>query len=288
MSEMKEKIAVITDSCADVPKDIVEKYNMFILPMVINCSDGEYRDGINIVSEDIYRIQKTEMPKTSSPAGEDVLNIIAEVKRQGYNKAVMIVLSSGLSGTYGYLNMMAEDEEELEIEVYDSHQASIGIGVIAIQAAKYVAGGMDFVTLKQKITDLISNTKVFFSIDTLEYLQKGGRIGKVTAVAGAVLQIKPILSFDTTDGEIYTAAKVRGSKQVPTNLLKLVSEMKQDGRKYNLVVADGAAPEEREKLEERMKEMFPDYVEIYRAKIGAALSVYLGAGLLGAGIQFID
>lgn len=288
MEEARDKIAVITDSCADVPRELVEKYNMFILPMVINCNDGEYRDGVNICSEDIYERLKHELPKTSSPAGEDVLNTIEEVKKQGYNKAVMIVLSGGLSGTYGYLKMLAEDEEELEIKVYDSFQASIGIGVIAIQAAKYVAEGMDFQTLKQKIGDLIHNTKVFFSIDTLEYLQKGGRIGKVTAVAGAVLQIKPILSFDTTDGEIYTAAKVRGSKQVPTNLLKLVSEMMQEGRKYNLVVADGAAPEERDKLEERMKEMFPDYENIYRAKIGAALSVYLGSGLLGAGIQFID
>lgn len=289
MTESKqEKIAIITDSCADVPRELIEKYNMFILPMVINCSDGEYRDGVNICSEDIYERLKTEMPKTSSPAGGDVLNTIEEVKKQGYNKAVMIVLSGGISGTYGYMKMMAEDEEELEIEVFDSLQASIGIGVIAIQAAQYVAEGMNFAALKVKIGDLIKNTKVFFAIDTLEYLQKGGRIGKVTAVAGAVLQIKPIMSFDTTDGEIYAAAKVRGSKQVPANLLKLVAENMQEGRKYNLVVADGAAREERDKLEERMKEMFPDYENIYRAKIGAALSVYLGWGLLGAGIQFID
>lgn len=284
-----DKIAVITDSCADVPKEYIDKYNIFILPMVINCSDGEYRDGINISSEDVYEKLKTELPKTSSPAGEDILNTFEEVKRQGYNKAIVITLAGAISGTCGYLKMMAEDEEELEISVYDSLQGSIGIGAIAIQTAKYISEGMDFATVNEEVEKLIKNTKVFFSIDTLEYLQKGGRIGRVTAVAGAVFQIKPIMSFDgEKNGEIYAADKVRGSKQVPSRLLKLVSEQMQQGRKYNIVVADGGAREERDKLEEKMKEMFPDYQEIFKAKIGAALSVYLGSGLLGAGIQFID
>lgn len=287
---MKEKIAVITDSCADVPAEFVEKYNMFILPMRITSNGKEYRDNIDITAEDIYEKLRTEpeLPKTSSPAGEDVLDTFEEVKRQGYDKAVMIMISSGISGTSDYMKMMAEDEEDIEIEVFDSLTGSIGIGVIAIQAAEYVAQGVGFVELKEKIARLIKNTKVFFSIDTLEFLQKGGRIGKVTAVAGAVLNIKPILSFDVNDGEIYTAAKVRGSKQVQSNLLRLVSEFHQENRKYNIVVADGGAPEQRDALEEKMKAMFPDYTNIYRANIGAALGVYLGSGLLGAGIQFID
>ena len=282
-----EKIAVITDSCADVPEELAERYHMFVLPMRIICSDGEYRDGIDIHAEDIYEKQKREMPKSSTPGGADVEDTFAEIRRQGYTKAVAVLLSGGLSGTVNHVRLEAEELEGLEVEIYDSRQASIGIGAIALQAAEYVETGMGFEELKQKIERLIAGTKVFFSIDTLEYLQKGGRIGKAAALAGMLLDIKPILSFDA-DGEIYTAAKVRTRKQVEKRLLQLVAELKQENRPYNLVVADGGAPAERDALEKKLVETLPDSRHLYRAKIGAALSIYLGPGLLGAGIQYLD
>lgn len=282
-----EKIAVITDSCADVPEELAERYHMFVLPMRIICSDGEYRDGIDIHAEDIYEKQKKEMPKSSTPGGADVEDTFAEIRRQGYTKAVAVLLSGGLSGTVNHVRLEAEELEGLEVEIYDSRQASIGIGAIALQAAEYVETGMGFEELKQKIERLIAGTKVFFSIDTLEYLQKGGRIGKAAALAGMLLDIKPILSFDA-DGEIYTAAKVRTRKQVEKRLLQLVAELKQENRPYNLVVADGGAPAERDALEKKLVEALPDSRHLYRAKIGAALSIYLGPGLLGAGIQYLD
>lgn len=282
-----EKIAVITDSCADVPQELAERYRLFILPMGITCSDGAYRDGIDIHAEDIYERLKTELPKSSTPSGADVEDVFLKVRQEGYTKAVAILLSGGLSGTVNHVRLAAEELEELEVEVYDSRQASIGIGVIALQAAAYIEEGMGFEELKTRIERLIRSTKVFFSIDTLEYLQKGGRIGKAAALAGMLLDIKPILSFDE-EGEIYTAAKVRTHKQVAKRLLQLVEELKEEGRPYNLVVADGGAPAEREELEKKLTEAMPDSHCLYRAKIGAALSIYLGSGLLGAGIQYLD
>ena len=282
-----EKIAVMTDSCADVPQELVERYHLFILPMGITCSDGEYRDGVDIHAEDIYERLKTELPRSSTPSGADVEDTFAEIRRQGYTKAVAILLSGGLSGTVNHVRLAADELEGLEVEVYDSRQASIGIGVIALQAAEYVEAGTTFEGLKEKIEGLIKSTKVFFSIDTLEYLQKGGRIGKAAALAGMLLDIKPILSFDG-EGEIYTAAKVRTHKQVEKRLLQLVEELKEEGRPYNLVVADGGAPAEREDLEKKLVEILPDSRRLIRAKIGAALSIYLGSGLLGAGIQYLD
>ena len=144
-----------------------------------------------------------------------------------------------------------------------------------------------FEELKEKIEGLIAGTKVFFSIDTLEYLQKGGRIGKAAALAGMLLDIKPILSFDA-EGEIYTAAKVRTRKQVEKKLLQLVEELKEENRPCNLLIADGGAPAERDALEKKLVQVIPDSRHLYRAKIGAALSIYLGSGLLGAGIQYLD
>ena len=282
-----EKIAVMTDSCADVPQELVERYHLFILPMGITCWDGAYRAGVDIHAEDIYERLKTELPRSSTPSGADVEDTFAEIRRQGYTKAVAILLSGGLSGTVNHVRLAADELEGLEVEVYDSRQASIGIGVIALQAAEYVEAGTTFEELKEKIEGLIKSTKVFFSIDTLEYLQKGGRIGKAAALAGMLLDIKPILSFDG-EGEIYTAAKVRTHKQVEKRLLQLVEELKEEGRPYNLVVADGGAPAEREDLEKKLVEILPDSRRLIRAKIGAALSIYLGSGLLGAGIQYLD
>ena len=283
----KDKIGVLVESCADIPAELIEEYHIFVLPIAIECLDGQYRDGVDITAEDIYEKLKTELPKSSSPLGSDIEDVFQEMKRQGYTKAVAISLSGGLSGTVNHLRMAAGEFSDLEIQVFDSRQASIGIGVIALQAAQEIRKGISFEALLERIPRLIENTRVFFSIDTLEYLQKGGRIGKVTAMAGAMLQIKPILSFDE-DGEIYTAAKVRGRKQVESRLLKLVEELSGEGRPYNLVVADGGAPREREELEAKLVQSLPDYANLYRARIGAALSIYLGSGLLGAGIQFLD
>lgn len=287
---MKQKIAIITDSCADVPEDLREKYGIYALPMIISCQDGEYKDGVNIHAEDVYEKLKTELPKTSTPTGEDIASLLNGLEEKGYEKAVAIMLSSGLSGTVNHVRLAVEDAG-LEVCVIDSLSASIGNGAIVIQAAMWRDAGVPYDELCSRVKKLCKTTKVFFSIDTLEYLQKGGRIGKATAMVGTALSIKPILSFDE-DGEIYTPAKVRGHKLVEKKLLALVEEQvktpENTGKHYNLVVADGGAPAAREELEQKMKEMFPAYQEIFRAKIGAALSTYLGDNLLGAGVQFLD
>lgn len=287
---MRPKIAIITDSCADVPKELREKYDIYVLPMIISCQDGEYKDGINIHAEDVYEKLKTELPKTSTPTGEDIESLLNELKEKGYEKAIAIIISSGLSGTVNHVRLGVEDAG-LEVCVIDSLSASIGNGAIVIQAAMWRDAGVPYDELCSRVKKLCKTTKVFFSIDTLEYLQKGGRIGKATAMVGTALSIKPILSFDE-DGEIYTPAKVRGHKLVEKKLLALVEEQvkapENTGKHYNLVVADGGAPAAREELEQKMKEMFPAYQEIFRAKIGAALSTYLGDNLLGAGVQFLD
>lgn len=285
-----EQIAIVTDSCADVPEEWREKYNIYVLPMVITCQDGEYKDGVTICAEDIYERLKTELPKTSTPTGEDMEKLFDELKGQGMEKVIAIMLSGGLSGTVNHMRLAAEDAG-LETCVVDSKSASIGCGAIVLQTAIWVEEGMSYAELCESVKRLCTNTTVFFSIDTLEYLQKGGRIGKATAIVGTALSIKPILSFDE-DGEIYTPAKVRGHKLVEKKLLSLVEEKISNpayqGKRYNIVVADGGAPEERDKLEEKLKEMFPDYQRLFCARIGAALSTYLGDGLLGAGVQFID
>lgn len=290
MLPTNKKIAILTDSCADVPEEYVFKYHIYTVPMLITCKDGEYKDGITIHAQEVYeRLKSGELPKTSTPLGGDIEGMLNYLKKKGYEKVLVLVLSGSLSSTVQAVRLIAEDVD-IEVYVIDSLSASIGNGALVIQAAKWRDEGMDFKTLCQKVEALRQDTHVFFSIDTLEYLMKGGRIGKATAIAGAALNIKPILSFDEI-GEIYTPAKVRGSKMVTKKLIGIVEELaarpEYTGKHYNLIVADGGAPKERDTLEEKLIAVFPDYNEIYRANIGAALSTYLGDGLLGAGIQFL-
>lgn len=288
---MSKQIAILTDSCSDVSKEYMSQYGIYSVPMLINCEDGEYKDGVSITADDVYmRLKSGELPKTSTPLGGDIEAMFSRLKEEGYDCVLAIMLSGGLSSTVQTTALIAEDVD-MEICVLDSKSASIGYGALVLQAAKWREEGLSFHELCQRVEDLRDRNTVYFSIDTLEYLMKGGRIGKVTALAGTALNIKPILSFDE-DGEIYTAAKVRGSKLVMKKLLSLVEEQyhkpEHKGKSYNLIVADGGAPEQRDELEHILKETYPDYQDVFRAKIGAALSTYLGDGLLGAGIQFID
>lgn len=283
-----EKIAVITDSCADIPKEWRSRYHIFVLPLIIRCEDGEHHDGVDITSRDVYKRLETELPKTSTPSGEDIERLLTEVKKQGFTKAVAVMLSGGLSGTVNHLRLAAEETDGLEVAVFDSHSGSIGIGATAIMAAEYIEQGMGFEDVKKRVKKLIGQTHIFFSVDTLEHLKKGGRIGKVTAMAGRLLNIKPILSVDRNDGEIYTASKVRGHKAVARKLQMLVKEVYESGRPYNLMIADGGVPEEGDELEREMKALFKDYHHFIRVEIGATLSVYIGSGVLGAAIQYID
>ena len=191
------RIAVITDSCADIPPELVRRQGIYILPLQIRTAAGAFRDGVDIHPADIYRIQKSELPKTSLPLGSDLEALLGRVIADGYKEAVAVMMSSGLSGTYNLVRQAAEPaaEKGLELKVFDTLTSSIGTGAIALQLSEYIAMGMGFAEICAQAEKLIKGTTVFFSVDTLEFLRKGGRIGRITAVAGTVLQIKPILAF---------------------------------------------------------------------------------------------
>ena len=285
-----EKIAILTDSCADVPQELIDQYHIYTVPMMVVSESMSYRDGIDITARDVYEMQKTQILKTSSPTGEDVINTLEEIKKDGYSHVIILTIASALSGTINQIRIFAQSVDDLVVEVFDSKSASIGNGAIVIEIARLIERGFTFDKLKEKVNDIIQNTYVYFSIDTLEYLEKGGRIGIATAFVGSALKIKPILSFDKDNGTIYVPTKVRGSKKVKAQLIKLISKHIEEnpGRQFNIIVADGGNSEEHKMLEEELMQLYPQACQCINAKIGAALSTYLGSGLLGAGIQFID
>ena len=285
-----QKIALLTDSCADLTPRLIEEYHIHVVPLRILCADGEYLDGVNIRGADIYqRLQAGELPQTSLPAAEDVGKALRQIVEEGYDGVIAIMLSSGLSGTYNLARLIAEEcSDLLPVKVFDSLSGSLGQGLTVLQVAEDIRSGMDWEELtERRIPHLIANTFPFFSVDTLEYLQKGGRIGKVTATAGTLLQIKPIITF-AEDGQLQSVAKVRGRNQVIDRLVSMTVQHCGEHKRYNLAVANGGAPEEMELVRQKLTGALPEYCHIWDGEIDSTLSVYIGNGVLGAAVQLLD
>jgi len=282
-----QKIAVITDSCAGIPARLAQENHIFILPLTIRAGGQEYRADVDIFPGDIYRILKTELPKTSLPSVDSAISLLRSLASDGYTHAIAVMLSGALSGTANMVRVAGEQVPELTLTVWDSLSGSIGCGITALEAASAVKAGQSYEQINERIPRLLENTHVFFSVDTLEYLQKGGRVGRVTAIAGTALQIKPILSF-LPDGQLGSVAKVRGRKMVQSALCEQVARYVTPGCRYNLMVADGGDPEGGAQLKEKLESMFPDYERYIYTNIDSTLSCYIGPGVLGAGIQILD
>ena len=285
-----QKIALLTDSCADLSPALAAENHIHIVPLRILCADGEYSDGMDIRGADIYkRLRAGELPQTSLPAGEDIEKVLRQIVMEGYDGVIAIMLSGGLSGTYNLVRLIAEEcKGLLPVRVYDSVSGSLGMGLTVLQIAEDIRNGMGWEELtERRVPQLIANTYPFFSVDTLEYLQKGGRIGKVTATAGMLLQIKPLLTF-AGDGQLISVAKVRGRHQVINKLVDLTVQRCGDHKRYNLAVANGGAPEEMALVREKLTAALPNYDHIWEGEIDGTLSVYIGDGVLGAAVQVLD
>ncbi len=284
-----EKIALLTDSCADLSPALRKGKPIYVVPLRLSCVDGEYSDGVDINAGDVYRrLERGELPKTSLPTMDSVVSALEQIKKDGYHKVIAVHLSSSLSGTYNMVRLMAEEWEGLEIAVFDSLSGAVGIGAAVLQLWEDIKGGMGWEELTLRRTPmLLRGTHAFFSVDTLEYLARGGRIGKVTAMAGTMLAIKPILSF-ASDGQLQSIVKVRGRKQVQDKLVELVKASLGDHKRYNLAIVNGDAPEEMKELAAKLKAVLPKSDHFWESEFDATLSVYIGSGVLGVVVQVLD
>lgn len=280
----KQKIAILTDSGSDVPDYLIKEYGIYEAPLKIIYSDGEYLDGVNITAEEVYSRLKTEIPSTSLPDGSQIQEILDQIKADGYEKVLVVTISSGLSGTYNVMRLVGDREKDLDVFVVDSKNIAIASGFNAIQAAEYIKEGMEWEELKETVAKNISNSRVFFSVSTLEYLQKGGRIGLVASIFGTTIKLKPIISCNE-DGIYYTVAKVIGKKRSFNKALELAVEFIGDNKEYNIGVVHGAAEDDAEKLSEELKSMLPNYKMFAEGQISPALGVHTGPGTIGIVVQ---
>lgn len=281
-----EKIALITDSASDISVELIEKNNIKLLPFKVIYSDGEYEDRIDITPKMMYDRLKTEIPKTSLPSIERMTNVFNEIISAGYTHAIVITISAAFSGTYNAVRLICEDFPELETFVFDSKTLTMAEGAMVLESAKLIEEGKSFQEIIEMLPIYRDKIDLFFSLDTLEYLQKGGRIGKVAGTVGELLNIKPIITV-AKDGTYRTAAKVRGSKQVVSKMTDIFKSYLEKG-KYKAWILDGNGLDKVESLYESIKDL-PNVVECTIAgTIGPALGVNTGPGLVGLAIERID
>lgn len=286
---MSEKIAFIADSCADLPKEVTERENVFTLPVIVSCQGKEYQDGVDITAEKIYERQSAgELPSTSLPTGEMVEQVLKDVLSKGYKKAVIFTMSSAISGTWNLCRLLCEECQQLECMVVDSGMASLAEGALLIEIMDEVEDGkLVWEEIPQRVEILKKNTFPFFGIDTLEFLQKNGRIGKAAALAGNLLNIMPILSFDE-NGVISPVEKVRGKRKRLNRLKEHILEHVGEHKNFRLYFVSGGCEEMVDTLQKELREELGEDVPMMTTQLGCALAVHLGKNLIGVGIQIIE
>lgn len=283
-----DKIALLTDSCADIPVEVARKNHIYVVPFTITFEEGSYQDGVDIFPDDVYRRQPNEVIKTSLPSGAVVEDTLHKIKEDGYEKVIAIMLSSGLSGGYQIVRMLGEEEEALEVAVFDSMSGSLGEGAMVLTVARWIEEGRTWENMLACIPRMMKQVYPYFSVDTLEYLKRGGRIGKITAMAGTALGIKPILAFDPVSGELTSTHKVRGRQAAIKKLVQVAVSKLEPNKRYNIMWAHGGTPEEGARIAEMLREAAPDFQQEFSGQIDCTLASYVGPRLIGAAVQVLD
>ena len=279
----KQSIAILTDSGTDVPVEFARTHNIFTLPLSIQFSDGLYLDGVTITPEEVYRRLPHEIPKTSLPSSEGILHTLQQIRESGYDPLFIITISSALSGTFNLMRLTARDVPELDCRLIDTRNIGIGAGFTVMRAAEMIADGASADEIEAKLQELVKSTKVFFCLPTLEYLAKGGRIGRVTATVGSLLDVRPIISCHG-DGIYYTVQKQRGAARARSATLQNAKDYAAN-HVFHLAIAHGGVPELAAHVEAQLAGLISSAKSYVRTQVSPALGVHTGPGLIGVGVQ---
>ncbi|HZJ84932.1 MAG TPA: DegV family protein [Syntrophomonadaceae bacterium] len=275
---MREKIALLTDSACDLPKYLIDKYKIKVLPLKVIYPNHEYSDRIDIQPDEVYNRMPEEIPTTSMPSPHEIKKAINNLKQEGFTHLLAMHLSSELSGTFQAVKSVTQEIDNMVVKVFDTKTLSAGTGWMVLDAARNIAKGFSYDKVVERIANLQPKVKVYYIIETLEYLRRGGRIGNVAAMLGQFLHLKPIISVDE-EGKYFTYAKTRGRNKSIEKLVQIVEQAVTE-RTINLAIMHGGAKQEFDKLVDRLKDL-PNIKELITSDISPTLGVHTGPGLLG-------
>ena len=276
---------IIVDSACDLPGELREKYDIRVLPFVINIEDKSYHDGVDITTEEVYEAMRAgKAPSTDQVPARTIESAFREEAEEG-NDVIYLSFSSKMSGTYQTACLFAEeieDEyEDIEIDVVDSRSGSAAIGILAWKTAELLASGMNRESVLARMEELINRIEHIFILDDLEALRRGGRISRSKSFLGNLFSIKPMLTVNA--GEIELLQKVRGRSRA---LQKLVDIFEERCSSISGAVV-GIAHADDQQRAEKLKKMIEDLGATVFCKelINSVLGVHLGIG--GVGLFFL-
>ncbi len=277
-------VKFISDSTSDLPREIIDKYDIEILPLHVILGETSYDDGVNITRSEIFQYceENKTTPKTSAPSLTEAINAYQNVLAKDANADIIyFTICSDMSNSFNILRMAAE-ELEISDRVYpiDSRNLSTGIGLLIIEACKLAEEGKTAQEIYDTIQDLIPRVRMSFVVDTLEYLYRGGRCSGLTALMGTALKIHPEIVVE--NGVMHSAKKYMGSVvKAEMTYSKEISAKIKDAKIIALVEA-GADKKMMEDIEKLLRDEHPD-AEILCTNAGSVICSHCGPGVMGIG-----
>lgn len=279
---------IFSDSSCDLPIELIEQYNIRVIPYYVTFDkETYYKEHEEISNEEFYKKLAAKVyPKTSLPSVQDYMNVFQESIEAGQD-VLCFCLSSKFSGSYqsavNAKSILEEDYPDAKIVVVDSIQATAGEGLIVLQAARMKEAGFGMDELVKKIESIKSTARIMFTVDSLEYLQKGGRIGKVTSLAGTMLNLKPMIVLK--EAELMPYSNVRGRKKALEKTLAMVEEYFEENNEsyddYDFCMANATTMEETMMVQEKVEELIGRKLDYPIFQIGVTIGTYTGPGALG-------
>jgi len=279
MSEHRRKVAIVTDSTSSLTQAMGQAYGIHVVPIYVTFGTQTYCDGIDLDANLFYRLLRDSrsLPTTSQPTAEDFLRTYSSLSEQA-EAIISIHISHKMSGTLDSALSACRELPHVPIYVIDSRSVSMGLGLMAIAAAKAAAAGQDAAAVVRLVEELIRRMNIIFTVETLEYLHKGGRIGGAAALAGSVLSIKPVLCVK--DGRIEPLEKPRTRRLALERVLDLVAEQVGTSGAIHAAILHCAAPDAAQDLAEQMGFRY-QCKELLTVEAGPIIGTHAGPGTLG-------
>ncbi len=270
-------IRVVTDSTSDLPTELTQRLGITVVPCNVVIDDVNYKDGVDLMPDEFFRrlVSGSKLPTTSQPSVAEFEEVYRQLLEEGH-EIVSVHVSQKLSGTYNSaIQAKAALGGSAPIEVIDSQMASIGLGLLAARAAELAPVCVSAQEASEQLRSGLPLTHCVFALDTLEYLQKGGRIGKAQAFAGSLLKVKPILKLE--DGEAHPLERPRSLDRAARRLVELVREQ---APLRQLAVVYSTESERAAELKRSLSGLVPE-AEIINARFGPSLGAYVGPRAFG-------
>lgn len=277
-------IKILTDSASDLPRHLLDEYDIDVAPLMVILGDEEYYDRETIDPHELYaEMRNGKSPSTSQVPPERMKAMFEKYAKQQIS-CIYIGFSSELSGTYqtaiAAKEELLEEYPDFDIETFDSRSASIGEGFVALEAARLAKEGKSKEEILEAVSYQRDHMEHIFTVDNLEYLLRGGRISRTSAFVGNLLNIKPILSMNH-EGNLIPIEKVRGSKKVYRHIVDMVKERIANPEKDTIGIPQADNPQAAEKLEAMIREE-TGAQNFITLPIGAVIGSHAGPGTFAA------